>query len=169
MTKTGHQKFWRMKTKQFSWEKTTLEKFCMESENFSEIGGKSETEGEMHHCLWGDGHPADNRHKNRWSSFFTLYSSSSQPLQTQRPLLSWFSNHHWKLFRWCTAADLISLIMLPYKFIKNYNTSAYMTILLNIMQLFFIHSRLASILLYPLVIAPSSFLLNNFSILCAVP
>jgi len=35
------------------WETVKLGKFSMESEKCSEIGGKSETEGEMHHCLRG--------------------------------------------------------------------------------------------------------------------
>lgn len=39
--------------------------------------------------------------------------------------------------------------------------------MLNIIQLLALHSKLASILLYPFVLAPS-FLLNNFPILCTV-
>ena len=43
------------------------------------------------------------------------------------------------------------------------------TILLNIIQLIALHSRTAGTLLCPLILAPSLFLFNNFSILCVVP
>ena len=43
MTKKSHQKFWQMKIEEFCWETVKLDKFFMEPENFSEIGGKSET------------------------------------------------------------------------------------------------------------------------------
>ena len=38
-------------------EKVKFVKFSSEPENFSKIGGKSETEGEMHYGLRGDGRP----------------------------------------------------------------------------------------------------------------
>jgi len=38
-------------------EKAKFVKFSRKSQNFSKIGGKSETGGEMHHGLRGDGRP----------------------------------------------------------------------------------------------------------------
>jgi len=50
-------KFRRKKTENCFCEKVNLEKFPMESEKISEIGGEIRNRGEMHHCLRGDGHP----------------------------------------------------------------------------------------------------------------
>jgi len=50
MTKKGHQKFWRMKSENF------IGKGNLESEFFSQTWGNLK-EGEMHHCLRGDGRP----------------------------------------------------------------------------------------------------------------
>jgi len=67
------------KSKKFS-GKVTFLKFSTESDNFSKIGGKSETGREMHHCLRGDGRPwseglyaCSNRHflKYLWSSKYS--------------------------------------------------------------------------------------------------
>jgi len=57
--KKGHQKFEILadeSRREIFREKVKLLKFSRKSENFSEIGGKSETGG-MHHGLRGDGHP----------------------------------------------------------------------------------------------------------------
>src|SRR6218665_3527328 len=43
--------------KKFFGKKVKLRKFPTESENFSKVGGKCETGGEMHHGLRGDGRP----------------------------------------------------------------------------------------------------------------
>jgi len=53
MTKKGRQKCWRIKIGKFFGKRSNWGNFLQSQTFFSEIGGKSETEGKMHHCLRG--------------------------------------------------------------------------------------------------------------------
>ena len=51
-----------------------MSKNFRESDKFSEIGGKSEKGGEMHHGLRGDGRPWQRVNRNKPNRYHTLYS-----------------------------------------------------------------------------------------------
>ena len=57
MTKKRSLEILADENRKFCREKVKFLKFSTESENFSKIGGKSETGGKMHHGLRGDGRP----------------------------------------------------------------------------------------------------------------
>src|SRR6218665_3021117 len=74
MTKKGRQKFCRMKIEKLFPEKVKLRKFSTESEKFSEIGGKSETGGNLkHRVLRGEWTPLTSKKTNAGIKLPRLY------------------------------------------------------------------------------------------------
>jgi len=68
MTKKSHQKFWRMKSINF-WGKRWIGKISLGVWKIFGIRRKSETGGEMHHCLGGMDAPAGTCSHPSWNSF----------------------------------------------------------------------------------------------------